>query len=181
MLRRTIGLVRPAIAVLAVLAALGGCGYRPLRGALEGRPRIVVAHARVHVPSGAGVALATEAEAGARAELARWGALASGDEAEVDRLTIEIVRVDERSEGAAVITGPTGDGALARGVRLRMTLRGDVEGHGATFATPDVDVTEAIAADAGDALGWDAARAAAARGAARRGGARVARDVLGVP
>jgi len=156
------------------------CGYKPLRTALQGSPHIRVERAVVRAPQGASNA-AGEAESGARAELAKWGALASGDDGKADRLTVELVRIDERSEGETVVPGAFGDKPIARGVRVRITARGDVEGEGGAFTTPDVDVTETVATNGVDALSWDAARQVAIRTAARRAGALVARDVLGIP
>lgn len=140
-----------------------------------------VVRAVVRAPEGANGGASLEAENGARAELAKWGALADGDDAQADRLTIEIVRIDERSEGETIVAGPNGDKPIARGVRVRVTARGDVEGSGGAFATPDVDVTESVATGSADALGWDAARGAAVRTASRKAGAEVARAVLGIP
>ena len=95
-----------------------------------------VVHAVAHTPDGAEASAAHEAETGARAELAKWGAL-DDDDGKADRLTIEIVRIDERSEGQTIVPGAFGDKPIARGVRVRVTARGDVEGEGGAFATPD--------------------------------------------
>jgi hypothetical protein len=170
----------PLLFVCALFTMTSACGYKPLRSSLEGHPRVHVLHANVRVPDGANGSAATEAETGARAELAKWGALDDGDVA-ADRLTIEIVRIDERSEGETVVPGAFGDKPIARGVRVRVTARGDVEGNGGAFATPDIDVTETVATPSGDALAWDAARTAAVKAAARKAGAQVARTVLGIP
>ena len=167
-------LVVASFAALAV--TIGGCGYKPLRAGLEGKPRIRVVHAMTHAPGGADADVVAETEQGARGELSRFGALADGDGGDVDRLEIEVVRVDERSEGAMVVDGRP----RARGVVLRVTARGDVEGHGARFTTPDVDATEVVATP-GDVLGFEGARTAAVRTAARKAGAMIAREVLGVP
>ena len=168
-----------ALAVL--LVSLGGCGYRPLRSGLEGHPRIRLVRSIVRAPSGGNVSAGDEAELGARGELARFGALAESDGPDVERLTLEIVRIDERSEGAMVVAGPNGDKPLARGVRLRVTARGDLEGQGTPFTTADVDAVEVVSASPDDVLGWEAARSAAVRTAARTAGAMVAREVLGIP
>jgi hypothetical protein len=164
----------------ASIAALClGCGYRPLRSGLAGHPHVRVAQTVSHLPGGDGATIGESAATGARAELARFGALSSSSsEEEPDVLTIELVRVDERSEGVAV--GDDGK-PHARGVRLRLTARGLVTGHGQKFETLDLDAFEVVATSGGDVLSWDAARTAAARGAARKVGAMVAREVLGVP
>ncbi len=172
-------LVRNLAATLGVVIVMG-CGYAPLRSQLQGSPHVRVMRARALVPGGAGAALAEEAERGARVELARYGALAEGDEV-ADRLVVEVVRVDERSEGVTSVAGEKGDKPLARGVSLRVTVRGEVEGRGEHYTTPDVDVVEVVAAPSSDALGWEGARSAAARSAARKGGALVAREMLGLP
>ncbi len=175
--------------VLSPLAALVSCGYRPLRSGLAGAPHVRVVSAHARVPGGAAAWLAEEAATGARAELARLGALSGEDTA--DRLRIEIVRLDELSEGIGVTT-PTGDPGdevakgRARGVRLRVIARGVIEGGPTsdtatnTFETTDVEVTELVSAPM-DATAWDASRSAAARGLARKVGGKVAREVLGLP
>jgi hypothetical protein len=164
-----------------VLVLLGGCGYRPLRSGLDGHPHVRIARAIVRAPAGGQVSAGDEAELGARGELAKYGALADADGPDVVRLTLEIVRIDERSEGAMVIDGPSGGKPLARGVRVRVTVRGDLEGQGEPFTTADFDAVEVISASPDDVLGWDAARSAAIRTAARKAGAMVAREVLGLP
>ncbi|MBI2392421.1 MAG: hypothetical protein HYV09_22745 [Deltaproteobacteria bacterium] len=156
------------------MAALAlSCGYRPLRSGLAGAPKIRVVSAETQVAGAAQVPVAEELATGARAELARFGAL--GDEAE-DRLRLEIVRLDEQSEGVAVVDGRP----RARGVRLRLVARGAIAGPRGEWETPDVETTELVAAVT-DPLAWDAARGAAARTVARRAGALVAREVLGIP
>ncbi len=153
---------------------LMSCGYRPLRSGLSGTPRLRVVQATASVAGNGGASLAEELATGARAELAKWGALAGSDA--TDRLRLDIVRLDERSEGVEVIEGRP----HARGVRLRVTARGVVEGQGGAFETADLDADELVATPS-DPLAWDAMRAAAARGLARRVGAMVAREVLGIP
>jgi hypothetical protein len=181
---RLLRIAQLALVVLAI--AISSCGYKPLRSGLSGSPRVRVTHARSIVPGGGLVALEEQAELGARGELAQWGALANEDGADVVRLTVEIVRIDELSEGATAIPGDgTTTKPIARGVRLRVTARGDVEGEGEPFTTPDLEATEVIAAPAAagvdETLSWDGLRAAAARTAARKTGALVARAVLGIP
>jgi hypothetical protein len=166
--------VRFALPLLLV-AAVTSCGYRPLRSGLRGQPKIRVTGAHASAPGGAQAQIEEEAATGARLELARYGALAAG-EGEVDRLRIEIVRVDERSEGI----GASSDRPHARGVRVRLLARGVFEGASGTFETADVEGSELVASPAGVAA-WEGARAAAARRAARLAGARVAHEVLGLP
>ncbi len=197
--RRAVLAFMPVAALGSALGALScGCGYRPLRSGLAGTPRIRVEGATAHVPGGETTSLTDEAVRGARGELARWGALADsprspGSAREVDRLRIEIVRLDEASEGVAAIDAEGGaaidaEGVAlprARGVRIRITARGTIAGPGGRYETRDVEASEIVAApafvSAGDALAWDAVRAGAVRAAARTVGALVAREVLGIP
>ena len=174
-MRRGLVLARALAVALALVAS--GCGYRPLRSGLGGHPLVRVERTLVHAPGGEQATIGASAENGARAELSRFGALAEGDGAEVDVLNVEIVRVDERSEGVSVddLGKPH-----ARGIRLRITARGLVHGHGQSFETVDLDASEVVATSASP-LEWDGARTAAARGAARKVGELVAREVLGIP
>lgn len=163
------------------LAAIGAasCGYRPLRGVVAGSPRLVVARADALVAGGRGVMLADEAAFGARAELAKYGALAGGERA-VDRLAVVVVRVEERSEGIELGEGGS---ARARGVRVRVSARGVVTAGGGgepAWETPDLDATEVIATE-GSSAAHAGARDEALRALARAVGARVARAVLGLP
>lgn len=163
--------MRFAALLLGALAL--GCGYRPLRNGLAGHPQIRVLSGETQVPAGAGADVAEELASGARAELARYGALgAEGG----DLLRLEIVRLDDASEGIAVDEGRP----HARGIRLRVIARGVITGAKDTWETADVEATEMVTASS-DPLAWDAARKAAARVVSRRAGAMVAREVLGVP
>lgn len=161
-------------ASLLLCVALVACGYRPLRSSLRGSPRVRVTNATTLVAGNASASLAEELATGARAELAKWGALAA--DAATDRLRLELVRIEEHSAGVEVLEGRPN----ARGVRLRVTARGMIEGEGGAFETPDVEAEELVATPS-DPLAWDAARGAAARALARRVGALVAREVLGIP
>ena len=167
---------RHALACLAT--ALTACGYRPLRSGLKGSPKIRVVGATAVVAGNAHAWLAEEVATGARGELAKFGALATEADA-TDRLRLEVVRLDELSEGVEV--GAPGDGRpRARGVRIRLIARGVIEGASGARETSDFEATELVATS-GDALGWDASRGAASRGLARRAGAMIAREVLGIP
>lgn len=173
-----------ACACCAIAVTLLGCGYRPIRSGLEGHPAIRVVHVAAGSPAGAELDVAADAEVGARGELSRWGALAGegGDAGDVDELRVEVVRIDERSEGETVIDGPAAPSSkpLARGIRVRVTARGEVAGHGASFVTSDAEASELVATPP-DAVSWEGARAAATHTAARRAGAAVAREALGIP
>jgi hypothetical protein len=164
--------VRAVFVALGAVATLS-CGYRPLRSGLRGDPKIRVVGAHASLPGGSQAQLEEEAATGARAELARYGAL---DDTSTEHLRIEIVRVDERSEGIGV----DGDRPHARGVRVRLLARGVFEGKTGAFETADVEGAELVATS-GDAGSWEGSRAAAARRAARLAGARVAHEVLGLP
>ncbi len=171
--------MRVAALLLGALALALGCGYRPLRTGLAGHPQIQVLSGETQVPAGAGADVAEELASGARAELSRYGALGAEFReggAPVERLRLEIVRLDDASEGIAVSEGRP----HARGIRLRVIARGVVTGAKDTWETADVEATEMVSASS-DPLAWDAARKAAARFASRRAGAMVAREVLGVP
>lgn len=165
---------------MALLLALAwaGCGYRPLlRPGTHGRLRVGPSMALV--ADGAGDMLAEELASGARAELARVGALGVDDARDVLRL--ELVRLDDLAEGVALADGRP----RARGLRVRVWARGSVSpatsGAGATpWETPDVEASELVAASTEPAA-WDASRRAAARSAARKAGASVAREALGLP
>lgn len=164
-----------ALVWLVGAALVCGCGYRPLRSGLAGHPSIRVVSARTSVPGGVAANVAEELASGARAELARFGALGGADAS--DRLELEIVRLDDASEGISVIEGRP----HARGVRVRIVARGVVSRSASdSWETADVETTESVAAPA-DPLAWDVARTAAARTLARKAGALVAREVLGVP
>ncbi|MGZ3418224.1 MAG: hypothetical protein ACXWUG_03825 [Polyangiales bacterium] len=166
------------LAIAIVLAAVTvSCGYKPLRSGLRGNPKIRVTTAHASAPGGSQAQIEEEAATGARLELARYGALDDGSN---DRLRIEIVRVDERSEGIGA-SPLDGEGRPhARGVRVRLLARGVFEGASGAFETADVEGSELVASP-GDAASWEGARAAAARRAARLAGARVAHEVLGLP
>lgn len=166
----------PRALLLAMAAAAISCGYQPLRSGLRGHPKIRVTTAHASAPGGPQAQIEDEAATGARLELARYGALASGSESS-DRVRIEIVRVDERSEGIAASSDTT---SHARGIRVRLLARGVFEGAAGTYETADVEGSELVASP-GDAASWEGARAAAARRAARLAGARVAHEVLGLP
>ncbi|GAC1353237.1 MAG: hypothetical protein NVSMB1_24610 [Polyangiales bacterium] len=162
------------------ILALGllACGYRPLRSGLQGNPKVRVARAVGHVAAMDEAAVVELVANGARAEFARFGALSAQSGVDVEVLTIEIVRIEERGEGAAVFEAMR---PLARGVRIQLTARGVLQGQSASFETNDYEASEVVATGGFDTLAWSAARTAAARGAARKVGALIARAVLGLP
>jgi hypothetical protein len=181
---------RAFLSGLVTLAGVGlaGCGYRPLRTIVAGSPRLRVDRADALVAGGRGVLLADEAAFGARAELARYGALSSGGEVgdtAVDRLAVVVARIEERAEGAEPTSA---GGARARGVLVRLTARGVVRpgaspgaaGAPEPWETPDLEASERIATE-GSATAHEGARDEALRALARAVGAKVARAVLGIP
>jgi hypothetical protein len=178
----------------AGFAALLSCGYRPLYGTTEAGDAIRLGVIGVS-PLVADAAVVAEIEAGVRQALARAGALRSGKG--YPRVVVEVVRMDETSEGVAAVPGGTvpsqmgglplsvgGPSApLARGTRLGVLARawverspegpreretGDMRATDVRGAEPDARL-EALRQD-------DAARAAA-----RRLGERLARRILGEP
>jgi hypothetical protein len=158
---------------LVAALSLVSCGYH-----LGPTPRdplgpFSLSSSSLRVPE---AALAAAAEEGARAELARSGQLAPGRApAEIE---VELLRVDETSEGIAV--GPQA-APLSRGVRVsalgRARLRRD--GH-VVRDTGDVRASDVAATATGVAqavvVGDEAGRAAA-----RRLGETLVRKLLGMP
>ena len=159
---------------LALASLLPACGYHLGHVPLDPLGPFSLASSPLRVPD---AALAAAAEEGARAELSRSGQLASGGApAEIE---IELLRVDETSEGIAV--GAQGI-PLARGVRVTAIGRARLLGRGGkvTRDTGDVRSSEvaATAPGVGQAVvvGDEAGRAAA-----RRLGETLVRRILGVP
>src|SRR6185295_13499307 len=93
-----------------------GCGYRPAYGG-EVTERLGVATGQVLVPDASAVQAVL---AGARAELARAGAL--GDAGAFPRLSLDVLRVDELSSGI----GNLGGSPVARGMAVAAVVRGRV-------------------------------------------------------
>jgi hypothetical protein len=170
--------MRSTAASLALAVLCAGCGYHLVHAASDPLGPFSVTAGPLRAPD---AALAAAAEEGARAELSRAGALAGrGAPAEIE---IEIVRVDEASEGIA-LTRP--DLPLARGVRVTATGRARIRPAGGTAAereTGDVQASEVAAGAAGASSMGAAAvtRDEAGRRAARRLGEILVRRLLGVP
>ena len=195
-----------ARAASALLLLTAACGYRPLYGGTAaggaGRDgaRLHVVLVRSVVPD----AIASdEVVSGAREELAREGALAAGDG--YPRLEIEVLRLDESSDGIAA-ERPSAGGPLApraRGTEVGVVARAWVvtaAGAEPQRDTGDVRALDLVGTDAvggsafgggggggGGALSAPAERrdafrhADAVRAAARRVGVRLAQRVLGHP
>ena len=177
---RSVG-ARGALAALLVLLATSGCGYHLVHdphGPHDPAGPFTITSGPAHTPD---AALAAAAEEGARAELSRAGELApAAGGAALAEIEIELVRVEETSEGVALASP---DLPLARATRV--TVIGRARVHRATAAAPERDTgevraSEAVAriASAGQAL---IARDEGGRTAARRLGEILVRRLLGFP
>jgi hypothetical protein len=97
---------------------LAGCGYRAVHGG-EATERFAVVLVTTNVPD---AVASDEVVAGVREELARAGALKSGDA--YPRCEVEVLRADESSEG--IVATPNADGVLlpdARATRVGIVAR----------------------------------------------------------
>jgi hypothetical protein len=173
-------MTRTALA-LALATTAYGCGYRAVHGGAPRSPdeRCEVALARSGVPD---AVVADEVLVGVREELARHGALGGAA-----RCRVEVLRVDEASEGIGVVSsGPTGaPGATlvpsSRATRVGVLARADwALGESVTRDTADVRVFETVAV-ASDARAAAFQHTDALRAAARRVGQRLGRRLLGLP
>lgn len=164
--------------LLAGGCLVASCGYRPVYG--EGRLEpLHVTLVRVLVADATAV---DEVADGLREELARSGALASGDG--YPRAEIEVLRSEEASEG--VTAGP--NGPVARGIDVGLVARAWIvraAGSPPQSDTGDLRAAEVIAVDeSGGVLDPRAAvfhTADARRSAARRLGRKLAAKLLGYP
>lgn len=164
--------MRRAVLVATLCA---GCGYHALYAG-AGAERYHVHLGRVGVPS---AAVADEVARGARDELARDGALAPGDG--FPRLEIEVLRLDETSEGVARTTG---DVPLARGTELGVLARAYVvrsDGAARELDTGDLKAEDIVEAPEDDPRREVFLREDTLRAVARRLGQRLAARVLGHP
>lgn len=159
---------------------LPGCGYAPVHGQ-DRRPaeRFAVVLASSSVPD---AVVADEVLAGVRDELARWDAVAPGQG--YPRCEVEVLRVDEASEGIAAV--PNADGRLmpsARATRLGVVARAwIVRGpsdtpHGDTGDLRAFDTSRTASSSEGAAFAYDDALRAAARRLGHKLGARI----VGIP
>jgi hypothetical protein len=169
-----------AASLLAVL--LAACGYHAVYGGrVPSKLRVVLV--RTLVPD---VVASDEVVAGLREELARAGALESGDS--FPRVEVEVLRADEASEGIAA--GPTGP--VSRATDVGIAARAWIvraEGAPPESDTGDLRAEETIAVDE-SAAGPDQRpdprassfhEADALRAAARRLGRRLGDKVTGQP
>jgi hypothetical protein len=164
---------------LVVAAAILSCGYRPVYGNVGGeRFHLRLVHAGTPDPL-----VADDVVAGAREELARSGALASGDG--YPRIEIEVLRSDD--EGTAIAAAP--GGALARASTHAVAARAWVvtaAGGPPGRDTGDLSAREDVALDAPLGSSTDLRATAfhdadALRAAARRLGKKLALRVTGQP
>ncbi len=167
-----------AALVAAVASALVGCGYRPVHGGASAE-RFAVVLATSSVPD----AVATdEVLAGVRDELARAGALASGDG--YPRCEVEVLRADEASEGIAAV--PNADGERlpeSRATRVGIVARAWIvrsKDGPRERDTGDVRAIEVVAV-APDARTATFRHTDALRAAGRRVGRRIGTRILGLP
>jgi hypothetical protein len=172
--------MRTAFATVAaiVTTALAGCGYRPVYGG-SSPERFSVVLATSSIPD---AVASDEVLAGVRDELARAGALASGDA--YPRCEVEVLRADEASEGVAAT--PNAGGVLlpeSRATRVGVVARawivrskdgprerdtGDVRGIEVVAVAPDARTATFRHTDA-------------LRAAGRRVGRRIGTRILGLP
>ena len=167
---------RPGVFVGLLVLPLAGCGYHLVHdaGMREGGPFVVTGSVS-RAPS---ASLAAAVEEGARAELARSKMLAGAGAAAA--IEVELIRVDETSEGIAV---GSGGAPLARAVRVTAVGRAAVRRPGgapAEHQTGEVQASE-VAARAGSVGGAVVTAEEAGRIAARRLGEALVRRVLGLP
>ena len=163
----------PALPVLALL--LVSCGYRPLYGGPS--PRALHVHlSRANV---ADAVVATEVERGVREALSREGALLAGEG--YPRLDIEVLRIDETSEGEAATPFLT---PQARGTRLGVLARAYVEareGAPSEADTGDMRASELVTSPVGDPKAELFGREDTLRAVARRLGQKLVARALGHP
>jgi hypothetical protein len=166
------------VALAAVSLSCGSCGYAPVHtGVADEHLHVVLSVSRV--PD---AVASDEVLAGVREELARGGALASGDG--YPRCEVEILRADDASEGIAATPDAAGRrepqsratrvGLVARAWVLRAP-RGDHERD-----TGDVRAFETVSVES-DSRAATFRHSDALRAAGRRVGQRLASRIMGLP
>jgi len=161
-----------------VFALFVACGYQPLYATPGGEAY----HVHLSKNLTASALVADEVLRGAREELAKEGALASGDG--YPRLEIEVLRADETSEGIIATNAPEGQIPKARASELGVVVRAFVTRRSGGATELDTgDLREALLSGAplGDSVRETWQREDALRAAARRLGGRAALKVLGHP
>ncbi len=159
---------------------MAACGYAPLHG--HGGAASERFHVHLDVSKVPDAVASDDVLVGAREELARFGALASGQG--YPRVEIEVLRADEASEGIAAVRDAEGrlrpqSRAARTGIVVRAWLA-RTPGAARERDTGDLRVVESasVASDAREA----ALRSSdALRGVARRAGQRLAARILGFP
>lgn len=173
--------MRGAIAfVIAAIAAgtCASCGYAPVHtGVADEHLHVVLSTSRV--PD---AVASDEVLAGVREELARGGALASGDG--YPRCEVEIVRADEASEGIEATPDATGRlQPQSRATRVGLVARAWVlrtPGGERERDTGDVRAFETVTI-ASDSRAATFRHSDALRAAGRRVGQRLASRIMGLP
>jgi hypothetical protein len=155
------------------LVLLTSCGYHPVHAVRDPLGPFAVVAGPVHAPD---ADLAAAALEGARAELARAGEL--GDRGAPAAIEIELLRVDETSEGIALSSPGL---PLARAVRVTALGRARVRRAGSAAAERDTgDVRASDVVGRGSAAAQALVlRDEAGRAAARRLGEVLVRQLLG--
>jgi hypothetical protein len=174
-MRETMARIVPAFVIAAASAS---CGYAPVHtGVADEHLHVVLSMSRV--PD---AVASDEVLAGVREELARGGALASGEG--YPRCEVEILRADEASEGIAAV--PDGAGRLqpqSRATRVGLVARAWVlraPGGEHERDTGDVRAFETVAI-AGDSRAATFRHSDALRAVGRRVGQRLATRIMGLP
>jgi hypothetical protein len=162
----------------ALALALVACGYRPMHGG-PAPERFAVVLASSSVPD---AVASDEVVAGVRDELARFGALASGEA--YPRCEVEVLRADEAIEGVGATRSE--EGALvpaARATQAGLVARAWIvraRGGPRERDTGDVRALEVLSL-APDARSSAFQHADALRAAGRRVGRKVGTRILGLP
>ena len=161
-----------------VFALCVACGYQPLYATPGGEAY----HVHLSKNFTASAVVADEVLRGAREELAKEGALASGDG--YPRLEIEVLRADETSEGIVGVNAPEGQLPKARASEIGVVVRAFVtrrSGGAVELDTGDLRQDVLAGAPLGDSVRETWQREDALRAAARRLGGRAVLKVLGHP
>lgn len=174
------GAIPSVLARIAAIAAFAcvSCGYAPVHtGVADEHLHVVLSASRV--PD---AVASDEVLAGVREELARGGALASGDG--YPRCEVEILRADDASEGIAAAADAAGRlQPQSRATRVGLVARAWVlRAPGAEHErdTGDVRAFETVSI-ASDSRAASFRHSDALRAAGRRVGQRLASRIMGLP
>ena len=166
-----------SLTLAAVWLVACGCGYQAVYARQAGKLHVKIVRSLV-----ADAVAVDEVASGVREQLARAGALESGEG--YPRVEIEVLRADETSEG--VRAGPAGP--LARGTDVAVVARAWIArapGQEPEGDTGDMRAEDTVAVDEGIAAPDPRAstfhHADALRAAARRLGHSLGARVLGLP